>query len=184
MVRNLFWVPGPWSGRLAIMPRPRGNEWLEDEIQSWRRSGVDAVVSLLTADEIADLGLADEAALCDAAEIEFVSFPVSDRNVPTSARALSDLLTELNERLAKGKGIAVHCRQGVGRAALIAICLLVQSGFVPEKAMERVSTARGCPVPETDEQRRWIVAFAASTHRHLDSGIAQDPIQGSIHAKP
>ena len=51
MRTELFWIDGPWPGRLAIMPRPRGGDWLEEEIQSWRRSGVDLVVSLLTLEE-------------------------------------------------------------------------------------------------------------------------------------
>ena len=42
------------------MPRPRGGDWLEDEIQAWRRSGVGVVVSLLTPDEIADYDAYDE----------------------------------------------------------------------------------------------------------------------------
>ena len=36
MHTELYWIPGPWLGRLAIMPRPRGGDWLEDEIRSWR----------------------------------------------------------------------------------------------------------------------------------------------------
>jgi hypothetical protein len=34
------------SRRLAIMPRPRAGDWLEDEAISWRRQGLDTVVSL------------------------------------------------------------------------------------------------------------------------------------------
>src|SRR5438445_5914218 len=52
MRTELFWIKGPWPGRLAIMPRPRDGDWLENEIQSWRRSGVDVVFSLLMADEM------------------------------------------------------------------------------------------------------------------------------------
>jgi len=144
------------------MPRPRGGDWLEDEIQSWRRSGVDVVVSLLTPDEVADLNLADERGLCRANGIQFCSFPIPDRGVPSSREAFSDLVTKLAEQLADGKNIAVHCRQGIGRAALVAICLLVLSGIAPESAIQQVSAARGCPVPETTEQRRWIADFAKS----------------------
>jgi hypothetical protein len=43
MRTELYWIERPWRGRLAIMPRPRGGDWLDDEIQSWRRSGVDVV---------------------------------------------------------------------------------------------------------------------------------------------
>jgi hypothetical protein len=32
---------------LAIMPRPRAGDWLEDEIDQWQREGLKIVVSLL-----------------------------------------------------------------------------------------------------------------------------------------
>ncbi len=149
------------------MPRPRGGDWLEDEIQTWRRSGVDVVVSLLTPDEIADLSLAEEGRLSLANGIQFFSFPIADRGVPLSREAFSDLVMKLAEQLARGKNIAVHCRQGIGRAALVAICLLVLSGLDPETVIRRVSAARGCTVPETTEQKRWITDYAkSSTTQH------------------
>src|SRR6476620_11023266 len=116
MRTELYWITGPWAGRLAIMPRPRGGDWLEDEIQSWRRSGVDVVVSLLTGEEQAELNLPDEESLCRANHIEFVSFPMVDRSIPSSAEEFSELVIQLTARLADGKNIAVHCRQGIGRA--------------------------------------------------------------------
>ena len=162
MRTELYWIEGPWRGRLAIMPRPRGGDWLEDEIQFWRRSGVDVVVSLLTCEEQTELNLPEEEALCRANGIEFVSFPIVDRSVPSSAEAFSEQVIRLADQLANGQNIAVHCRQGIGRAALVAICLLIVSGMEPAAAMERVGAARGCVVPETPEQRRWITDFARS----------------------
>jgi protein-tyrosine phosphatase len=159
MRTELYWIEGPWPGRLAIMPRPRGGDWLEDEIQSWRQSGVDVVVSLLTREEQSELSLADEEVLCRANGIEFVSFPIVDRGIPSSYEAFWDLVFKSAQQLANGKNIAVHCRQGIGRAALVVICLLVFSGVEPAAAVERVGTARGCSVPETPEQRRWIADF-------------------------
>ncbi len=29
---TLYWVRGPWPGKLALAARPRGGEWLDDEI--------------------------------------------------------------------------------------------------------------------------------------------------------
>lgn len=162
MRNDLYWIPGSWPGRLAIMPRPRGGDWLEDEIQSWRRAGVDVVLSLLTSDEIEDLTLAEEEQRCRDAGIEFLAFPIPDRGVPSSKKGFVDLAMSLTTRLAEGKNVAVHCRQGIGRAALVAICLLVHSGMDVESATQRVSLARGCSVPETAEQRRWIADFAGS----------------------
>ncbi len=162
MRTELFRVEGPWPGRLAIMPRPRGGDWLGDEIQSWRRSGVDVVLSLLTPDERAELSLAEEGELCRANGIEFLSFPIIDRGVPSSREAFSGQAAALAERLANGKNVAVHCRQGVGRAAVVAICLLILSGVERAAAVERVGSARGCSVPETPDQRRWVADFAKS----------------------
>jgi len=169
MRTELYWIEGLWHGRLAIMPRPRGGEWLEEEIQSWRGSGVDVVVSLLTLEEQEELNLPDEESLCRANNIEFVSFPIVDRGVPSSADAFSEQVDKLGERLAGGKNIAVHCRQGIGRAALIAICLLIWSGLESATAIEQVGTARGCAVPETPDQRRWITDFEKS----LVAGISK-----------
>ena len=160
MRTELYWIEGPWPGRLAIMPRPRGGDWLHDEIEAWRRASVDVVLSLLTGDEMADLDLVSEGSLCQANGMAFHSFPINDRAAPSSREAALALLANLTDELAAGKIIAVHCRQGIGRAALIAICLLVLSGVAPEAASQRVSAARGCSVPETPEQRRWIADFA------------------------
>ena len=162
MRTELYWIEGTWLGRLAIMPRPRGGDWLEDEIHSWRRSRVDVVLSLLTPDELTELSLTSEEELCRANGIEHVSFPIIDRGIPSSMAAFSHLVSTLAEQLASGKNIAVHCRQGIGRAALVAICLLIQSNVEPAAAIQRVASARGCAVPETPDQRRWIADFAKS----------------------
>jgi len=154
------WIEGPWRGRLAILPRPRGGDWLEDEVRSWRVAGVDVVVSLLTSEETDDLDLTQEVRLCHANDIEFLSFPIVDRGVPASQRATLDFVKKLELLVAGGSSTAIHCRQGIGRSALIAACLLVLAGIHPETAFQRVSSARGCSVPETADQRQWVIEFA------------------------
>jgi protein-tyrosine phosphatase len=141
------------------MPRPRGGDWLVDEIRSWRTAGVDVVVSLLTPDEVASLDLADEERLCAANGIQFVSFPITDRSVPLSKPAVLALAARLAKDLAAGKNIAIHCRQGIGRAALIGASVLIQLGVDSDAAIQHISTARGCPVPETLEQKSWIMSL-------------------------
>jgi len=157
-----IWIPGPWPGRLGIVPRPRGGDWLEDEIRSWRRAGVGVALSLLTLDEATEFGLTDEAVLSRANGIRFGSFPIPDRGIPPSKEAFSELIAHLAEELATGKTVVVHCRQGIGRSGLIATGVLAMFGIDPEAAMRRVTAARGCPVPETAEQRHWILDFAKS----------------------
>jgi protein-tyrosine phosphatase len=161
MTAELYPIPTPAPGRLAILPRPRGGDWLADDVAAWRRAGVDVVVSLLTPDETADLGLEAEADECRAHGIEFRSLPTPDRGVPAFAAA-ADLIARLAGSVADGRTVAVHCRQGVGRSAVLAAGVLTALGVDADSAVRAVADARGCPVPETPEQRRWIAEFAAS----------------------
>jgi protein-tyrosine phosphatase len=151
-----FWVSGVEPGKLAIIPRPRGGDWLEDEVRSWTRSGLDVIVSLLTPEEENELDLRGEAAHSRAVGLEFKPFPIRDRGVPSSRKEALRFFDTLMERLQTGKAVGIHCRQGIGRSALVAASLLALAGVPPNLALERISAARGRPVPETQEQRSWV----------------------------
>ena len=160
MKPDLFWIPGPWPGKLALVLRPRGGNWLADEVHAWREAGVDVAVSLLEPDEASDLGLDGEAEVANSKRIRFFSFPIPDRGIPTSTRDVSKFLETLAGELAAGKTVAVHCRQSVGRSGMIAAGLLVKSGMSADRAVEVVSAGRGETVPETPAQLRWIQDLA------------------------
>src|SRR5438445_6662487 len=99
MHAEIYWIEGPWTGRVAMMPRPRGGDWLEDEVRDWRSAGIDVIVSTLTSEEIAELDLGQEAALCKANGMEYLAFPIRDRAVPGSVRATAELLRQLESKL-------------------------------------------------------------------------------------
>jgi protein-tyrosine phosphatase len=159
---QLYWVDGPWPGRLALAARPRGGDWLEDEIANWKRHGVKTVLSLLTPDEEQELDLGNEAAEVKAQHLTFFSFPIVDRQVPSSEDRLTRVLEQIDKELSSGKNVVVHCRHGIGRTGLVAACLLLTKGFNLEKALNRLTAARSVPLPETTEQRQWIERYAAS----------------------
>ena len=156
MKPKLFWIPGPWRGRLAVASRPRGGDWLEDEISGWRKAGLDVVVSLLEKDEAAQFELGHEGDVAESKGVRFISFPIPDRGVPASTREALSLFSTIAAALEEGKNVAVHCRQGIGRSGLIAAGVLLTSGMSVDKALEVVSAARGEAVPETPAQLQWI----------------------------
>lgn len=156
MKPEVYWVPGPWPGRLAILPRPRGGDWLPDEVRMWREAGLEVIASLLTPEEVAELELRDEEAHAREQGLEFHAFPIPDRGVPESRVKTADLIRVLGKALASGRNVAVHCRQGIGRSALIAASLLVSAGHDPEQAFVSIENARGAPVPDTVAQREWV----------------------------
>ena len=161
MGTKLYWVDGTWPGKLALAARPRGGDWLEDEIVAWKNNGVDLVVSLLTGDEEQDLELAKEATTVRSRDMEFLSLPIPDRQVPYSETEVAAILDAVDSALSGSKNVVIHCRQGVGRSGLIAACLLATKGLSTKVAVERISSARGVPIPETREQRHWIDHYAA-----------------------
>jgi protein-tyrosine phosphatase len=70
------------------------------------------------------------------------------------------MLKTIMEYLHSGKAVGVHCRAGIGRSSLIAVSALIRAGFSADSAFRLAEEARGCPVPDTPEQRRWVERFA------------------------
>ncbi|MGC2448800.1 MAG: dual specificity protein phosphatase family protein [Candidatus Sulfotelmatobacter sp.] len=157
---NVYWLIGPWKGKVALAARPRGGDWLEDDIADWKRSGIQSVLSLLTAGEQLELGLGDEGREVQRQGLEFSSYPIPDLQVPRSEAKLAEVLDNVAGGLSNGRNVLIHCRQGIGRTGLVAACLLVKSGMSPGAAVEAVSAARGMSVPETAEQRDWVERYA------------------------
>lgn len=147
---------------LAIMPRPRAGDWLEDEIGQWQREGLHTVVSLLEPAEIAELELGRESGLCASRDIEFLSFPIPDRGVPESAAAFDSFLVPLVARLRAGASVGVHRRAGIGRSGLTAACILVRAGIPYPLVFPAISRARRVKVPDTEQQESWVQRFASA----------------------
>jgi len=157
---RLHWIEISAVGRIAISARPRADDWLETEVGEWKASGLDMVVSLLEREEVSELGLQRESELCRACGIEFVSFPIPDRGVPEAKRDVLQIASSIASGIADGRSIAVHCRAGIGRSSIIAACALICSGIEASDALTQIKAARGLTVPDTDEQRDWILAFS------------------------
>jgi protein-tyrosine phosphatase len=156
---DIYWISGLTGIRLGLMARPRSGDWLEDEVSGWARAEVGAVVSLLEAHEVRELGLSPEPKLCDERKIEFLSFPMPDRGTPRSKRDATDLVDGLVARLKNGTAVAIHCRAGIGRTGLIAGCILSRLGMPFFDIFATLSRARGVPMPDTQGQIDWVQAF-------------------------
>jgi hypothetical protein len=161
---------------LAIMPRPRAGDWLEDEIAGWQKAGIRTVVSLLESHEVAELGLADESRLCAALGMEFFSFPIPDRGVPTSYDALNQVVLPLIPKAKGGHMVAVHCRAGIGRSAVVAAGILLGSGVPYAQVFPALSRARGLAVPDTESQVEWVQAYAGE----CGAGVAKSQEQSRL----
>jgi protein-tyrosine phosphatase len=158
-VKDIYWISEPSPGRLAIMPCPPGASYLQEHIRRLRAEGVDILVSLLPVREAALLDLLYESEICDKHGIRYLSFPIEDRTVPNSTEAAAELVGRLTKFLEEGKSVAIHCRAGIGRSALIAACVMVKNGMSAGEAFDLIRLARECDVPDKPAQRTWVQEF-------------------------
>jgi hypothetical protein len=134
--------------------RPRGGDWLDGEIGGLAKAGVEVLVSLLTVEEVVELGL------CGECGIRFISFPIPDRGVPFSILEAQQIVALILADLRAAKTVATHCRMGIGRSVLVAAGLLKSQGIGVDEAFAMISRARGFVVPDTEEQGEWVREFA------------------------
>jgi protein-tyrosine phosphatase len=160
-MKDVFWINGDPRAALAIVLRPRGNDWLEDELLRIKQSGVQTLVSMLEDEEADSLGLIDEPKLAERIGLTFLSYPIPDRQTPAEITAFRKFATELASRCRAGEHIGIHCRGSIGRASMATACTLIHLGWEPDAALSAIAEARGCPVPDTEEQRDWILRYKA-----------------------
>ena len=145
--------PQTAANRAAAKRIDRVNEWLHlggalspDEYQRFRDAGITHVIDLREDDDA-------DAERLQALGIARRHVPVPDRGPPTIAQ-----LVEVAEWVDEEDGsvaMYVHCKGGFGRAATMAVGLLVVDGVALDDAVERVRRAR----PEmrlNDEQLAWL----------------------------
>ena len=129
---------------------------------SWKDAGVDVVVSLLTPGEDSELGLSNEQALVQQNGLTVIGFPIPDYSVPGSMKTTRQLVSELQDCLACGKNVGIHCRQGIGRSlsgCRLCPCNCGRAGKNITPAYKKRWLTAGS---RHSEQRDWVAAFARS----------------------
>ena len=158
-MNDVFWIN---DTGLAIVLRPRGDDWLPDDLSRLKRAGIHILVSTLEGWETRELGLSAEASLWEELGLQFLSFPIRDRTTPTNREEFDDFVRSLAKRLHAGEKIGIHCRGCIGRSTVVTACTLIELGWPAEGALRAIEASRGCSVPDTEAQREWIIAFGAA----------------------
>jgi len=148
------------NGYLAVMARPRSGEWIDEEFQGISDFGINQIVSLLGNSESFALGLKDERCLTESNGMTFLSFPIRDCCLPSSIEKFIELTKRLHQEITQGENTVIHCRAGIGRTGIVAAGILLHGGFTAEDAFEKISEKRKVQVPDTQEQKEWIISNA------------------------
>jgi len=139
-----------------------GSRWsrdLDTDLEVFTAQGVTRVVCLLEQGDLERMGIAGLGDAVRGRGMEFVHFPIVDVSVPRADQAagLDALLEGIEQAVAAGGRVVIHCEGGRGRSGVVAGCWLVRQGSPPEAALaELVRVRRTSQCPETEQQRDFI----------------------------
>ncbi|HET9158911.1 MAG TPA: dual specificity protein phosphatase family protein [Myxococcaceae bacterium] len=140
---DLDWI----DERLAV----GGSFPMEAAEQLARREDIRAVVDLR-------IERCDDEAILRLHGLEFLHLPTEDC-CAIAPRMIDDGVAFARGHLDAGRRVLIHCEHGIGRSALLALCILVAGGVGPLDAMNRLKAARpvASPAPEQLEAfRTWV----------------------------
>ena len=170
---DVYWIPYDGPGRIGIATRPRGGDWLKDDIHYLSEAGTNLLVSMLTPEESREFQLEMEEKLCQDEGLDYQLVPIPDRGVPSDMKNVAGLALQWAEFLENGTNIIFHCRQGIGRSAMMVALVLVTCGMEVDFAFKITEKARGWPVPDTEEQRAWVEQYATGPQIADRSKVAE-----------
>ena len=92
----------------------------------------------------------DDEAVLRVHGIRLLHLPTQDTRA-VSQRMIRDGVAFVAEGLDAGERVLVHCQHGIGRSALVALCVLVARGLPPLAALERAKGARPVISPSPEQ---------------------------------
>lgn len=136
--------------------------------------GIGAVVDLRAEDR-------DDEESLRAAGIALLHLPTPDL-LPATHEHLEQGVAFVRTHLVRGEKVLIHCQHGIGRSALLALCVLVELGFEPLEALRHAKDRREIVSPSRAQYDGWCAwlesrgitppdyhSFGCIAYRHLAS---------------
>ena len=109
--------------------------------------GIGAVIDLREED-------CDDEERLRTAGIDFLHLPTTDQMSPADAM-LERGVDFAQGHMTRGNRVLIHCQGGIGRSALLALCVLVELGFEPLDALAHAKDCRKAVSPSHDQYQGW-----------------------------
>ncbi|MBV6424638.1 MAG: hypothetical protein NAOJABEB_02451 [Steroidobacteraceae bacterium] len=166
---NAWWVE---HGRWLAGEYPGGatREETRARLAALAALGIDAYLDLTTPDEMPayDTELAPGT--------RHVRKPIPDHGLPLEPEHMAEIIAVIDDLLAGGRRLYVHCRAGIGRTGMVVGCHLAHHGQRGDAALDALNAlwagsarSRSWPsIPETAEQRDYVYRWPAPLDPTLD----------------
>jgi protein-tyrosine phosphatase len=115
--------------------------------------GIGAVVDLREEDR-------DDEEELRSAGIDFLHLPTPDLEGPSVA-TLERGVDFAREHIGRGRKVLIHCQHGIGRSALLSLCVLVDDGWEPLDAIAHAKDIRAAVSPSEAQYEGWAEWLAA-----------------------
>jgi protein-tyrosine phosphatase len=149
----------------ACFPMERAGRLAQDH-------GITAVVDLRAE-------ACDDETVLKAAGIDLLHLPTPDLE-PATYEHLERGVSFVSERVKRGDKVLIHCQHGIGRSALLALCVLVDQGWQPLEALSHAKDRRWVVSPSQSQYEGWATwlrargvcppdyhSFGCIAYRHL-----------------
>lgn len=152
-MQGFSWVV---PGKLAAMPVPGRECPLDQDAAFMEREGIRVLVSLT--EEAPDRGV------LASRHIDQQHIPVQDFTPPTLEQMIA-FVGVVDDSVAAGKPVGVHCTAGLGRSGTMSAVFLVAEGASADEAIDRMRRLRpgSIETPEQEESVRQFERYLAST---------------------
>jgi ADP-ribosylglycohydrolase len=175
-VPGCYWV---LPGRLLFGEFPGSQSRAEamERLRSFLAAGVTCFVDLTEPQECPSYEGLLPFSTPSGRRVEYLRQSIPDHAVPQDRAVMERILQLVNDALAAGHVVYVHCRAGIGRSATVAGCWLAEQRGDTELALadlqdlwrQAAQSSRWTKVPETEAQekfvRGWLDGLTTTTSR-------------------
>ena len=162
-IANSYWVI-PNRFLAGEYPAAFGAERIRKRLDALLEAGLDTFIKLTHENELPDYAPALHERAADHQKfVHILPFPIADFGLPTRDQ-MTTILNAIDDALASGRNIYMHCWGGVGRTGTVVGCYLVRHGMTGNDALAQLTQwweddprrAIHPRTPETKEQIQFI----------------------------